>query len=146
LLASSILLGYMLIKNRKAFKFSLKQFLMICLLGLLGIYLTNIFEFYSLQHLSAAKSCFIYSLSPFFSCIFSYFHFGERLNLRKGIGMLIGFAGIIPVLAIQKESGELLSFFQYLSLPELAMIGASICTVYGWVLLRYILKDSSVTP
>lgn len=146
LLAGGILLAFMLIKNRKAFKFSPKQFLMISLLGVFSIYLTNAFEFYSLQHLSAAKTCFIYSLSPFFSCLFSYFHFGEKLNKRKSLGMLIGFAGIIPVLAIQKGSGDLVSIFQYISWPELAMIGASVCTVYGWVLLRLILKNSQITP
>ena len=60
--------------------------------------------------------------------------------------MLIGFAGIVPVLAIQKGSGELLSGLLYLSWPELAMMGASLCTVYGWVLLRLVVKDSTMSP
>ncbi len=60
--------------------------------------------------------------------------------------MLIGFGGILPVLAIQKGSSDLLTNFFHLSWPELAMIGASICTVYGWVLLRLLVKDSSISP
>lgn len=143
LLAGVLLLGFMAIKNRKAFKPIFKQFFSIALLSLFSIYLTNAFEFWSLQHMTAAKTCFIYSLSPFFAALFSYLHFGEKMNPRKWLGMGIGFAGILPVLAIQKGSSEL---FFYLSWPELAMIAASLCTVYGWVLLRLIVKDSSVSP
>lgn len=146
LLAGVLLLGFMAFKNRKAFKFSTKQFVSICLLAVFSIYLTNAFEFWSLQHLTAAKTCFIYSLSPFFAAFFSYLHFGEKMNKRKWLGMLVGFLGIIPVLAIQKGSSELLSGLLYLSWPELAMMAASVCTVYGWVLLRLVVKDSTMSP
>lgn len=146
LLAGVVILAFLAIRNRKAFKITLKQILSISILALFSIYLTNAFEFWSLQHMTAAKTCFIYSLSPFFSALFSYIHFGEKMNGRKWLGMLIGFAGILPVLAIQKGSGELLSGLLYLSWPEIAMIGASLCTVYGWVLLRLIVKDTSVSP
>ncbi len=146
LLAGVLLLGFLAIKNRSTFKLSFKQVASIGLLALFSIYLTNAFEFWSLQQMTAAKTCFIYSLSPFFAALFSYLHFGEKMNSRKWLGMAIGFAGIIPVLAIQKGADELLSGLLYLSWPELAMIGASICTVYGWVILRLIVKDSTISP
>ena len=146
LLAGVLLLGFMAFKNRHAFKLSFKQFLSLCLLALFSIYLTNALEFWSLQYLTAAKTCFIYSLSPFFAAIFSYFHFGEKMNGRKWLGMLIGFAGFIPILAMQKGSKELLTDLSFLSWPELAMMGAALCTVYGWVLLRLIVKGTTVSP
>lgn len=146
LLAGVLLLGFMALKNRLAFKITPKQLLSFSILALFSIYLTNAFEFWSLQHLTAAKTCFIYSLSPFFAALFSYLHFGEKMNGRKWLGMGIGIGGIIPVLAIQKGSDELLSGLLYLSWPELAMMAASICTVYGWVLLRLIVKDTKVSP
>lgn len=146
LLAGVILLAFMAIKDRFSFKLTLKQFLSIALLAVFSIYLTNALEFWSLQHLTAAKTCFIYSLSPFFAALFSYFHFGEKMNGRKWIGMLIGFAGFIPVLAMQKGSDELLTSLAFLSWPELAMMGAALCSVYGWVLLRLIVKDTTVSP
>lgn len=146
LLAGLILLTFLALKNRSVFKLSLKQWVSILFLSLFSIYLTNAFEFWSLQHMTAAKTCFIYSLSPFFAALFYYFHFGEKMTPRKWLGMGIGFAGIVPVLAIQKGGGELLSGLLYLSWPELAMIGASLCTVYGWVLLRVIVKDSEISP
>ncbi len=146
LLASILLLGFLAVRNRAAFKITGKQFFLICLLALFGMYLTNAFEFWSLQHLSAAKTCFIYSLCPFFSAFFSYLHFGEKMNWRKWLGLTIGIGGIMPVLLSQKEAGELLSTIPFLSWPELAMIGAALCTVYGWVLMRLIVKDTNVSP
>ena len=145
LLAAIILLAYLLLK-RTSFKLSVKQFLALGLLGLFSIYLTNALEFWSLQYLSAAKTCFIYSLSPFFAAFFSYIHFKEKMNQRKWLGMAIGFLGFIPILATQKGASELLTGIPLLSWPELAMVGASFCTAYGWILLRLAVKDANISP
>ncbi len=142
LLAGVILLGYLLFRNRAAFKITLKQFLSLCLFAVFGIYCTNAFEFWSLQHLTTAKVSFIYSLCPFFSALFSYLHFKEKMNGRKWIGMGIGFLGFIPVLAMQKGAEELVGGIGFISWPELAMVGAALCTSYGWILLRLLVKDS----
>jgi drug/metabolite transporter (DMT)-like permease len=146
LLAGVLLLAFMAIKDRFAFRLTMKQFLFIGLLAIFSVYLTNALEFWSLQYLTAAKTCFIYSLSPFFSALFSYLHFGEKLNGRKWLGMAIGFAGFVPVLAMQKGAGEMITSLSFLSWPELAMMGAALCTVYGWVLLRLVVKDTTVSP
>ncbi|HSX11706.1 MAG TPA: EamA family transporter, partial [Chlamydiales bacterium] len=58
LLAGVLLLAFMAIKDRFAFKLTLKQILFICLLAVFSVYLTNALEFWSLQHLTAAKTCF----------------------------------------------------------------------------------------
>ena len=146
LLAAAILLGYLALRNRSSFRMSGKQFLLLGFLGLFSIYLTNSLEFWSLQHLTAAKTCFMYSIAPFFAALFSYLHFGEKMNGRKWIGMVIGFAGYIPVLAMQKGAGELLTSLSFVSWPELAMLGASICTAYGWILLRIAVNPSKDKP
>jgi drug/metabolite transporter (DMT)-like permease len=143
LLAAALLLGYLIIRNRSSFKFSKKQWALLGLLSLFSIYLTNAFEFWGLQHLTAAKTCFIYSLSPFFAALFSYIHFGEKMNLKKWLGMGIGFLGFIPLLATQKGAEELLTTIPFLSWPELAMVGASICTAYGWILLRMVINPQT---
>ena len=146
LLAAILILGFLAIQKRSSFKITGKQLLSLSLLGFFSIYLANAFEFWSLQHLTAAKTCFIYSLSPFFAAFFSYLHFKEKMNGRKWLGLLIGFAGIVPVLLAQKGSGELLSSIPLLSWPELAMMGAALSSVYGWILLRIAVKDSTISP
>ena len=60
--------------------------------------------------------------------------------------MLIGFVGFVPVLAIQKGAGEMITSLAFLSWPELSMLGAVLCSAYGWTLLRLLVRDSSISP
>lgn len=146
LFAGVILIAYLLIRRKFTLKITKKQWLSIGLLALFSIYLTNILEFWSLQHLTAAKTCFIYSLSPFFAALLSYIHFKEKMTRKKWLGMLVGFCGFIPVLTLQSGSENLLKAFSFFSWPELAMMGAAFFSVYGWVLLRIVVKDSELSP
>ncbi len=145
-LAGVLILGYLLIAKRTALKITRKQLLSLSVLAFFSIYLTNVLEFWGLQYLSAAKTCFLYSLSPFFAALFSYLHFKEKMNPRKWLGLLIGFLGFIPVLLSQSGSEELWSAFSFFSWPTLAIMGAALSSVYGWVLLRLLVKDSEVSP
>lgn len=145
LLAGAVLIAYLAIRNRTALKINRKQWISIGLLALLNIYLTNALEFWGLQQMTAAKTCFFYSLSPFFTALLSYFHFKEKMNRLKWIGMAVGFIGFLPVLMTQKGSGELLSSLAFLSWPELALIGATLCSCYGWILLRLLVKDQETS-
>lgn len=144
LFAGALILGYLAWRKRSSLKITLKQFISLSVLALFSIYLTNAFEFWGLQRMSAAKTCFFYSFSPFFTALFSYIHFREKMNLRKWLGMAIGFIGFVPVLAAQKGSDELLSSLTFISWPELAVIAASICAQYGWILLRLLVKNQSM--
>lgn len=146
MLAGVLLLGYLALTQRSAFKLEKKQIISLAFLGFFSIYLSNILEFWALQHLSAAKTCFIYSLSPFFAAFFSYLHFGEKMNLKKWVGLSIGFIGMIPVLLSQTGSEDLLNAYGFLSWPAIAVMGAALCAVYGWVLLRLIVKDHMISP
>ncbi len=146
ILAGGLLLGYLSLRQRSSFKVNAKQMLSLTLLAIFGYYLTNACEFWSLQHLSAAKTCFIYGLSPFFAAFFSYLHFGEKMNRRKWLGLGVGVLGILPILALQTGSEDLIGGFLIFSWPEIAMIAAVLCSVYGWVLLRLVVKDSVVSP
>lgn len=145
MLGAVLLLGYIYIRKRSYFKMQTKQWASLFLLGFFSIYLTNILEFWGLQHLSAAKTCFIYSLSPVFSAILSYVYFKEKINGKKWLGLGIGFVGILPVLFTQTGSEDLFSS-SFLSLPTLAVMGAVLASVYGWVLLRANLKTTEVSP
>ncbi len=145
-LAGLILLGFLAIFKRSAFRLNRIQVFSILLLAFFSIYLTNALEFWGLQHLSAAKTCFIYSLSPFFAALFSYLHFKEKMNGRKWLGLGIGFLGFIPVLLTHTGSEELLHAFSFFSWPSLAIMGAALCSVYGWVILRLVVKDHAISP
>ncbi len=146
LLAGLILLSYLALTKRSSFKLQKNQILSLALLAVFSIYLTNVLEFWALQYLSAAKACFIYSLSPFFAAFFSYLHFGERMNLKKWIGLSLGVVGIIPVLYLKTGAEEMWSAVGFLSWPSLAVIAAALFSVYGWVILRLTVKTQMVSP
>lgn len=141
-----LLLTFLLLTKRSFFKLTKQQWLSIGFLALFSIYLTNVLEFWGLQYLSAAKACFIYGLSPFFAALFSYLHFKEKMNPKKWLGLAIGFLGFIPVLTVQTGSEELLNAFGYFTWPTLAIMGAALFSIYGWVLLRLVVKDEEISP
>ncbi|MFA5250307.1 MAG: DMT family transporter [Parachlamydiales bacterium] len=144
LLAAFLLLGYLFFKKRSSFKLNKIQLVSVLILGVLNIYLVNFLEFWGLQYLPAAKVCFIYSLSPFFAALFSYFHFNEKMNPKKWLGMGVGFLGMLPVF-YSKSNASLSTFFTF-SLPEIAIAGAALFSVYSWVLLRMLVKENSLSP
>ncbi len=144
--AGLVLLGFLFFKKRTLLKVDKKQLFSITVLAFFSIYLTNILEFWGLQYLSAAKTCFLYSLSPFFAALFSYLHFGEKMTSKKWLGLLIGFFGFFPVLFSQSGAEDIWNAFGFLSWPTLAIMGAALASVYGWVLLRLVVKDTQVSP
>ncbi len=145
LLGAAFLFTFMALFQRKSFqKISLKSWMALSLLGFFSIFLTNILEFWSLQHLSSAKTCFLYSLSPFLTAILSYFHFKEKMTPKKWMGITIGIFGFIPVL-LARDDGKFGSLFS-ISIPEIAMFGAVFFAVYGWIVLRILVKDEQISP
>ncbi len=146
MLAGLILLAFQFFYHRESFFVKKEHFFRIFRLALFNIYLTNVFEFWGLKHLTSFKTCFIYSLSPFVSALLSYMIFTERLTLKKWIGLIVGFLGFIPILlsqtALEEETGHLF----YLSFAELAVIGAVFSSVYGWILLSQLVKENGYSP
>ncbi len=146
ILGAFFLLGFISIFQRKSLqKISLKGMIALGILGFFSIFLTNILEFWSLRQLSSAKTCFLYSLSPFITAILSYFHFKEKMTTKKWIGIVIGMFGFIPVLMLNEGTGSFKSLFS-ISLPELSMFGAVFFAVYGWIILRMLVKDEKISP
>lgn len=144
--AGILLLVYVFVRKQSSFFLTQKKIIAISLLTVIGIYATNALEAWGLQYLPAAKTCFIYSLSPFFTAILSYIHHREKITLKKFLGLLIGFLGFFPVLFMQSNSGMDSSRFRIFTIPELSIVGAALCSVYGWILLRRIVKDGSISP
>lgn len=141
-----VILTFLAIAKRDALKIKKHQIFPLILLGISAVYLTNIFEFWGLQYLTAAKACFIYSLSPFLAALFSYFQFKEKVTSRKLLGLLVGFVGFVPVLLSQSGLEDLLGGFSFLSWAEIALIVATVTSVYGWILLRKLGKEDGMSP
>lgn len=145
-LAGIILLAYQFFTNREAFTFKKQHLWQLLKLALFNIYLTNAFEFWGLKYLTSVKTCFIYSLSPFLSALFSYFVFAEKMNWKKWLGLTVGFIGLMPILLQESTTEEASGHFFMFSWAELAVMGAAACSVYGWILLRQLVRDGGYSP
>lgn len=146
LLAGTILLTYLFFRKKLPKTLPWRQTVAILCLAFFSIYLTNILEFWSLKQLPAAKTCFIYGLSPFLAALLSYFHFKEEMTPMKWLGMIIGFIGFIPVIYSSAGAGGISQIFSHVSLPEISMIFAAFFSVYGWIILRIVVKGHNISP
>lgn len=150
MLSGSILCIYLFFRDRSALKIERAHYLPIFLYALLNIYLTNILESWGLQYLSSAKASFIYSLSPLFASFFSFLQFREKLTWKKALGLGLGIISFYPVLSMQTGQEKVWNVLGFLSWPFLAFVGATLASVYGWVLLRMLVKSreesSSLSP
>ncbi len=146
LVAGIILLFYQVIIKKQRLEFDRTIWKKLLLLAVFNIYLTNVFEFWGLKYLTSFKTCFIYSLSPFLSAIFSFFLFSEKLSQKKVFGLLIGFIGFVPILlnhtSTEEQGGSLL----FLSWAELAVVLATVCSVLGWICLKQLVGQHQLSP
>ncbi|MFI0434880.1 MAG: DMT family transporter [Parachlamydiaceae bacterium] len=146
LLAGVILLGYQFLFKKQTLSLSRKAWWRLMLLAFFNIYLTNVFEFWGLRYLTSFKTCFIYSLSPFLSALFSYFLFSENLTRKKWMGLFVGFLGFLPILLAQTTNEGEAGHFFFFSWAELAVMMAAVCSVYGWILLKQLVSEHELSP
>lgn len=139
-LAGIVILLYQYFFYPNKFKIKYNHVWKIFLLATFNIYLTNTLEIWSLGRMTAFKTCFFYSLSPFVAALFSYIIFSEVLSRNKWIGLFIGCLGIVPLLL---EKFFIEGAIGQHSWPEVAMIVAVVCNVFGWILLKHLICDAN---
>lgn len=149
-LAGGLLLGGLSILGSRSIKISSKEAISVFILSLFSIYFCNLFEYWTLKYSSSAKTCFFYSMSPcvsvLMSCSLSFVHFKEKMTMTKWVGMATGIVGFLPVLALQNGLNDPFKIDALISWPSLAALAGSFCGVYGWILLRQLVKDQQMCP
>lgn len=142
--AAILLLGWVAIRRPGKLRLSKQLVWMVLLSGTLNFFLTNVFEFLGLSQLPSWKTCFIYNFSPFLSALLSYLVMGERLNLRKWVGLIVGCLGISLIFVTDAlQSGE--GIWQ-VGWPEMSVLAAVTCSCLGWTLLRRLRLQEDVDP
>ena len=144
--AGVILLLYLYFYDKKSLRFNRFTLHRLFLLAFFNVYLTNVCEFWGLQYLSSAKTCLLYSISPFLSALLSFFILGEKLNVKKWIALCFGFVSFLPIIFYQSEEEISLGKLGIFSFPELAVFSAASFSVYGWILIRQLQKASQLSP
>lgn len=137
LLAGLILIGIQAIRNPRSLYIPKAIWPYLISLGVLNVFITNAFEYWGMLELESSKACLIYSLSPLFSIIFSYFFFKEKMSYRKWLGMGVGFLGFIPIFFVAQESS---SFFKLPTMHECALIISAFTSVIGWMSMKALIS------
>ena len=143
-IAGIILLLYYYFFSRKQQFLEKKDRGLFAQIILFHIYVAYVFEVAALVYVTSAKACLLYSLSPFITALFSYFLFKERLTRIQWLGLIIGFAGFLPILMVQAPLEALVDHF--ISLPELLLIFSSIAASYGWIIMKELTNTRGYSP
>jgi len=142
--AGIILLLYYYFFSRKRQFLKKKDWGLFTQIILFHIYFSYVFEVLALVYVTSAKACLLYNLSPFITALFSYFLFKERLTRIQWLGLLIGFAGFLPILMVQAPLEALVDHF--ISLPELLLIFSTIVASYGWIIMKELTNTRGYSP
>ncbi|MEX0848885.1 MAG: DMT family transporter [Candidatus Dependentiae bacterium] len=141
-----ILLSYLFFYAHEHFKFKRKHIYWYVQMIFFGIYITYSLRFWALNYMPAAKTNFIYNLSPFLSALFSYIVFSEKLSMKKWLGLAVGLVGLLPVLLSTSNLEQQVGEMSFLSWPELAVILSVATHTYSWIIMRKLVKEKSYSP
>lgn len=140
MLAGSMLLGYSWITHKKNFYIKRNDYILFLQIIIFHIFCSYTLEYWALAHVTSAKACLLYNLSPFITALFSYFFFQERLSTRQVIGLVVGFLGFLPILIAQTPLEKLAGNIGFLSWYEIALITSVASSAYGWMIMKKLIN------
>jgi drug/metabolite transporter (DMT)-like permease len=144
--AGILLLAFVATFKSKQLKIKSAHIPTFIMLGLMNIYLANIFEIWAINQTFSSKVCLIYSLSPFLAALVAFIVLRETLSKKKWVGMCLGFIGLLPILYSKSETEIISGTIGMFSNAELFTVGAVFCSVYGWILLKKIISEYKYSP
>lgn len=119
--------------NKKNYQIRVQVLKHIALYGILSIFLGYTLDFWGLRYVYSVKMVIIYNITPFFTALFSYWYFNEKLNARKWFAMVLGFGALLPTL-LTHDAEFMYGNILFFSLPEVAILLSSF--TYSWGLMH----------
>lgn len=96
LLAGLIVLAFLLIISPKSVLVTRRQFIVLIILGIIQTALQYYFFYNGLAKVSGMQGAILNSSGTFFTVILAhYFYVNDKMNWKKTIGLIAGFAGIV---------------------------------------------------
>ena len=140
LIASVVLSGFLIYKEKSLPKLTKKQFFPLLGMGLTGIALYNLFFFYGLVHAEAGRGSMITATNPIITAFGAVLLFRERFTLLRGLGFVICLIGVGLIIT----RGNIQSLFdQGVGTGELAFIGAAFSWSAYTLLGRFVSDELS---
>lgn len=113
---------------------------------LFGIFIPYCLRAWALQYITTTKSALLFNFMPFFTAIFAYIFLRERMTILKAIGLFIGFFGMVPILLSHSSSEDILGSLGFISMPELATLGAVASFSYNFVIMQRLIRHKGCSP
>lgn len=144
--AGLILLAIVIPKNKRfSWDYLKKDLIALFMVGFCTTYVTSLLKAWALKNLLSSKAAFIASLDPFVAALYAYLLWGEKLSLKKWIGLCLGFSGVALLLHVDVGFEQFHHTLFSVSLPELAALAAMVIGRYGWILAAQFLKKGRYT-
>lgn len=132
-ICGGIICLFSLIKDRKNYIPVKSSILPILLSGLLAIVLHYAFTYIGLRYIESSKTAILKQVGTLFYVIFSALFFkGDKLTLKKFIGVILGFVGIIVI----NISDEVIS----IHIGDILILLASFCTVFSNIITKKVVQ------
>lgn len=112
-------------------------------LSIIHVFIPYTTEFTALQHVAPSCAALMFNLSPFFSALFSYLYFDEKMTKKKWLGFVIGLGGIVFFL----EPGAFSFACLHVSgMPYFLLLISVLSSALGWIYVRMLVKDKGYSP
>ena len=145
LIAGALILMYLYCRDPKSLRLPRGCWATLFWVAVFNVFITNAFEFWGLQYMSAGKTCLIYSLSPFAAALIGYVTGAEWMSGKKWAGLIVGVMSFLPLmLAPWFEEGKTIDSVKELW-AEGALVVSAITSVIGWILVKKLVVRESVS-
>ena len=144
--AGLILVLYHVWRHERLPHYNKKDIYLFAQIVVIGMWAAYSFRFWGLKYLPSAKTALLYNVSPFFTSIYSYLFFNEKMTRKQWFGLTIGFFGMIPILLSTSAAEQKIGEFFYISWPELAVLTAAALQSYGWIVVRTLVRERHHSP
>lgn len=105
------------------------------LAGFLAIFVAFGCEFWAIQYVPSVKVNLFYSLSPFVTALLARIAGIERLSWPKFMGLLVGFAGMLP-LALRSTLSADGIWFLPTTVYDLTLLVSVTSAAYAWFIIK----------
>ena len=105
------------------------------LMGLSGVFLNNVFFFNAMKRTSLTNVAILFATSPFITAVLARIFLGERLTLRRVLGIVIALAGAVSLLCkgdlslladLKMNTGDLLELGAAFTISVMTILGRRI--------------------
>lgn len=145
LLGGLLLLAWELGVKKKKISFSKKSFMSICISGVLGMYLVNVFSYWGLATISATRAAFVENLGPIVAAFLEWLIFKDKFTFVEWFGIIIATFGTMQIVA-SPGANILATGLSSIQMGDIFIMLSDIVGVYSFILIRKIASEEDFNP